>query len=67
LTRSELWRRVLRPRTLVYSAILLAIAVAAGVSLALKNPLKVDVARDRGSLAREASPGVSRTSTASRS
>ena len=58
LTRSELWRRVLRPRTLVYSAILLAIAVAAGVSLALKNPLKVDVARDRGSLAREASPGV---------
>ncbi|MCC7325277.1 MAG: cytochrome c oxidase accessory protein CcoG [Burkholderiales bacterium] len=54
----EIWRRVLRPRTLVYSAILLAIAVAAGVSLALKSPLKVDVARDRGALAREAAPGV---------
>jgi polyferredoxin len=32
--------------------------VAAGFSLAVKNPLKVDVARDRGALAREASPGV---------
>ncbi|MEO8755343.1 MAG: cytochrome c oxidase accessory protein CcoG [Casimicrobiaceae bacterium] len=58
LTRQEMWRRVLRPRTLVYSAILLTVAVVAGVSLALKNPLKVDVARDRGALAREASPGV---------
>jgi len=58
LTRREMWRRVLRPRTLVYTSILLAIAVAAGVSLALKSPLKVDVARDRGALAREASPGV---------
>ena len=58
MTRAQVWRRVLRPRTLVYTAVLLAIAVAAGVSLALKNPLKVDVARDRGALAREASPGV---------
>ena len=53
-----MWRRVFRPRTLVYTAVLLAIAVAAGVSLALRNPLKVDVARDRGALAREARPGV---------
>jgi polyferredoxin len=28
------------------------------VSLALKNPLKVDVIRDRGALAREARPGI---------
>ncbi|NDP42030.1 MAG: cytochrome c oxidase accessory protein CcoG [Aromatoleum sp.] len=58
MTRRQIWRRVLRPRTLVYSALLLIIAAAAGVSLALKSPLKVDVARDRGALAREASPGV---------
>jgi len=57
-TRSDMIRRMLRPRTLLYTGLLLAVTVAAGVSLALKNPLKVDVARDRGALAREAAPGV---------
>jgi len=57
-TPREMVRRMLRPRTLLYTGILLAVTVAAGVSLALKNPLKVDVARDRGALAREAAPGV---------
>ncbi|MCX7692634.1 MAG: cytochrome c oxidase accessory protein CcoG, partial [Tepidimonas taiwanensis] len=37
---------------LVYSAILLAIVTALGVSLWLRVPLKVDVIRDRGALAR---------------
>jgi cytochrome c oxidase accessory protein FixG len=54
----EMWRRVLRLRTLIYVSLLVAIAVAAGVSLALRNPLKVDVLRDRGALARETTPGV---------
>ena len=36
----------------------LAIAGATAVSLVLRNPLKVDVLRDRGALAREAAPGV---------
>jgi len=53
-----MWRRVLRPRTLLYTAILLLIATAAGVSLVLKNPLKMDIIRDRGALARESSPGI---------
>jgi cytochrome c oxidase accessory protein FixG len=53
-----MWKRVLRPRTLVYTAMLLAIVGAAAGSLAMRNPLKVDVIRDRGSLAREAAPGV---------
>ena len=57
-TASAMWRRVFRPRTLLYSAILLAVATTAGVALYLKNPLKMDVIRDRGALAREASPGV---------
>jgi cytochrome c oxidase accessory protein FixG len=53
-----MWRRVFRPRTLIYGAVLLAITGAAVGSLAMRNPLKVDVIRDRGSLAREAAPGV---------
>jgi polyferredoxin len=38
--------------------VLLAVATTAGVSLYLKNPLKMDVIRDRGALARESAPGV---------
>ena len=57
-TGRAMWRRVLRVRTLLYTAILLAVATAAGVSLYLKNPLKMDVIRDRGALAREARPGI---------
>ena len=45
-------RRVLRPRVLVYSAVLLVIAPAFVASLALRTPFKVDVVRDRGALAR---------------
>ena len=54
----EMWRHVLRPRTLVYSALLLAITLGAATALALRNPLKVDVLRDRGALARESAPGL---------
>jgi cytochrome c oxidase accessory protein FixG len=53
----EMWRRVLRPRTLLYTGLFVAITAAALGSLALRNPLKVDVLRDRGALARESSPG----------
>ncbi|RZL03620.1 MAG: cytochrome c oxidase accessory protein CcoG [Rubrivivax sp.] len=45
-------RHVLRPRVLVYSAVLLAITTALAVGLATRSPFKVDVVRDRGSLAR---------------
>jgi cytochrome c oxidase accessory protein FixG len=55
---STMLRRIFRPRTLLYTALLLAVATAAGVSLYLRNPLKMDVIRDRGALAREAAPGV---------
>ena len=51
-TRAQMIRRVLRPRVLVYGAILLSIVAALGVSLWLRVPLKVDVIRDRGALAR---------------
>lgn len=51
-SRAQMIRRAFRPRVLVYSAILLAIVTALGVSLWLRVPLKVDVIRDRGALAR---------------
>ena len=51
-TRSQLLRRVFRPRVLVYTAILSAVTIALFTSLALRTPFKVDVVRDRTSLAR---------------
>ena len=57
LDRARMFRRALRPRVLIYFAILAAIVVAAGVSLYLRVPLKVDVIRDRAAIAREVGDG----------
>jgi cytochrome c oxidase accessory protein FixG len=46
------WRRVLRPRVLVYGVILGALTLALLGSLAVRTPLKVDVVRDRAALSR---------------
>jgi cytochrome c oxidase accessory protein FixG len=51
-SHSQMWRRVLRPRVLVYGAVLLALCGALLVSLAARTPLKVDVVRDRAALSR---------------
>jgi len=51
-TRRQMFQRVLRPRVLIYGGVLLAIAGAFTASLALRHTLKVDVVRDRGTLAR---------------
>jgi cytochrome c oxidase accessory protein FixG len=50
--------RMLRPRVLIYSAILAAIALGAALSLYLRTPLKVDVIRDRAAIAREVEGGL---------
>jgi polyferredoxin len=50
-------KRAFRTRVLAYTAVLWAVIVAAGVSLTLRVPLKVDVIRDRGSLSREVGGG----------
>ncbi|MEP7283066.1 MAG: cytochrome c oxidase accessory protein CcoG [Rubrivivax sp.] len=52
LDRGQLLRRALRPRVLVYSAVLGVIVAALAASLALRSPFRVDVVRDRGALAR---------------
>jgi cytochrome c oxidase accessory protein FixG len=49
-------RRVARPRVLIYSAVLVAISVAAGSALWTRVPVKMDVMRDRAG-AREADDG----------
>ena len=58
LTRAQMLKRALRPRVLVYSAVLWAIIVAAGVSLWHRVPLKLDVIRDRGAISREVAGGM---------
>jgi cytochrome c oxidase accessory protein FixG len=49
---AQMLRRVLRPRVLLYGSVLLALCLALLLSLATRTPLKVDVVRDRASLAR---------------
>lgn len=53
----EVLKHVLRPRIMLYTAILLGIVLATAWSLATRVPLKVDVIRDRSILAREADDG----------
>jgi cytochrome c oxidase accessory protein FixG len=52
LSGGAIWRRVFRPRVLIYSAILLLIVIGLGTSLALRSPFRVDIVRDRSTLAR---------------
>ena len=51
-TVSQVWERVRRPRVLVYTSILLAIAAGLVVSLTMRSSMRVDVIRDRGVMAR---------------
>lgn len=53
----QMLKRAMRPRVLVYTGILLSITLAVGMSLFLRTPLKVDVIRDRGALARMVEQG----------
>ncbi len=51
-TRRQLLRRVLRPRVMVYTALLALLVCGVLASLVTRTPFKVDVVRDRASLAR---------------
>ena len=58
LTDGAILKRVLRPRVLVYSAVLLVIVSAMLWSLMARTPLKVDVVRDRGTVSRMVGQGM---------
>jgi len=57
LSRTQLLRRVFRPRIIVYSIILALISLAVAFGIAMRSPFKVDVVRDRSSLARQVDDG----------
>jgi len=58
LSLAEMRRRVLRPRVLAYMALLVLIIAAFFTALAMRTPLKIDVIRDRGVMAREVEDGM---------
>jgi cytochrome c oxidase accessory protein FixG len=51
-SHAQVVKQIFRPRVLLYTGLLLAIIIAVGISLGLRTPFKVDVVRDRASLAR---------------
>jgi cytochrome c oxidase accessory protein FixG len=51
-TPKEIWRHILRPRVLLYGAVLASLCIAVTWSLVVRTPLRVDVVRDRGTLSR---------------
>jgi cytochrome c oxidase accessory protein FixG len=55
---SGIVRHILRPRTLIYSVLMLVIGGAFVYSLASRVPLRVDVVRDRVTLSKETNEGL---------
>jgi cytochrome c oxidase accessory protein FixG len=58
LTPQQIWRRALRPRVLIYTAILIVIVSVFLGSLLTRTPVKLDVIRDRGAMGREVEDGM---------
>jgi polyferredoxin len=58
LTRPGMVRSVLRLRTAIYAALLLIATTAFLTGLYLRSPIKVDVIRDRATLARDTRDGL---------
>lgn len=58
LTPAQTRQHLKRPRILIYSALWVVLVGAFLTALAVRSPLKVDVIRDRGALAREVEGGM---------
>lgn len=58
LDKVALRARVLRPRVLIYGALLLAMAIAFVVSLSMRSPVRMDIIRDRSVMARQSADGA---------
>lgn len=56
-SHQDIVRHVRRPRIILYTVGLLAVVAASAWSLAIRVPLKLDITRDRSTLAREADDG----------
>ncbi len=56
-SKQQIIKKILRPRVLIYSAILLLLCISFTVSLSMRKPFKVDIIRDRGVLSRFTSDG----------
>jgi len=56
-TDGQILKRVMRPRTVIYGAVLMSVITAFSVSLLMRVPLKMDVIRDRAALVRETADG----------
>ena len=57
-TRMQMFKRVLRPRVLIYGAALSAASIAFVATVAMRSPFKFDVLKDRGALARVVEDGA---------
>jgi cytochrome c oxidase accessory protein FixG len=57
-SRLQMFKRALRPRVLIYGAVLSVASVAFAASVALRSPFQVDVVKDRGALARVVEDGA---------
>jgi cytochrome c oxidase accessory protein FixG len=57
-TRLQMFKRALRPRVLIYGAVLSAASVAFAASVAMRSPFQFDVVKDRGALARVVEDGT---------
>ena len=55
---TQMLKRILRPRVMIYAAILVLLVVTLATSLWQRDPFKVDVIRDRGIMARLAEGGM---------
>ncbi|MCP5230475.1 MAG: cytochrome c oxidase accessory protein CcoG [Zoogloeaceae bacterium] len=55
--RRQMFKRVLRPRVLIYGAVLSAAGIAFAASVAMRSPFRFDVVKDRGALARVVEDG----------
>ena len=56
--RAAMLRGMIRPRVMAYSVLLVAATLAVFTHMALRSPLRLDVIRDRGVLAREVEDGM---------
>ncbi len=58
LSEDQARKRMFRPRVLVYISLLVVVSVALGLSMAMRDTLKMNIIRDRGLLGREVAGGL---------